>query len=108
MLRVQRRAALSAGHRSSGKGRLRMMNRYRPDVIVIKWRYDLKPFLSILLLSVYPAAVGLCAGGSPSASLADLPDPLVGTDSRFELSHGNTYPGVFTPFGMIGWTARTG
>ncbi|HUB80707.1 MAG TPA: GH92 family glycosyl hydrolase [Bryobacteraceae bacterium] len=39
-------------------------------------------------------------------SLADLPDPLVGTWSSYELSHGNTYPGVFTPFGMIGWTAQ--
>ena len=24
----------------------------------------------------------------------------------YELSHGNTYPGVFTPFGMLGWTAQ--
>jgi putative alpha-1,2-mannosidase len=23
------------------------------------------------------------------------------------LSHGNTYPGVFTPFGMLGWTVQT-
>jgi len=39
-------------------------------------------------------------------SRADLPDPLVGTWSQYELSHGNTYPGVFTPFGMLGWTAQ--
>ena len=39
-------------------------------------------------------------------SRADLPDPLVGTWSTFELSHGNTYSAVFTPFGMLGWTAQ--
>jgi predicted alpha-1,2-mannosidase len=48
--------------------------------------------------------VAFCAAVKPS--LADLPDPLVGTWSYYELSHGNTYPGVFTPFGMIGWTAQ--
>ncbi|HEY1207695.1 MAG: GH92 family glycosyl hydrolase [Bryobacteraceae bacterium] len=52
------------------------------------------------------AALGTAAAAGPS--LADLPDPLVGTDSSFELSHGNTYPAVFVPFGMIGWTAQTG
>ena len=46
------------------------------------------------------------AGVAGAQSLADLPDPLVGTWSSFELSHGNTYPGVFTPFGAIGWTAQ--
>jgi predicted alpha-1,2-mannosidase len=40
--------------------------------------------------------------------LADLPDPLVGTDSSYELSHGNTYPAVFLPFAMSNWTAETG
>src|ERR1039457_4755056 len=47
-------------------------------------------------------------GQTPPASLADLPDPLVGTDSKFELSHGNTYPAVFVPFGMVDWTPQTG
>jgi predicted alpha-1,2-mannosidase len=45
-------------------------------------------------------------GADVKPSLADLPDPLVGTWSSYELSHGNTYPGVFTPFSMIGWTAQ--
>ena len=61
------------------------------------WRLLLRG-LSLMLLTV---SVGY------SQNLADLPDPLVGTWSTFELSHGNTYPGVFTPFGMIGWTAQT-
>ncbi len=50
------------------------------------------------------ASCGYAAGPE---SRADLPDPLVGTWSTYELSHGNTYPGVFTPFGMLGWTAQT-
>jgi predicted alpha-1,2-mannosidase len=41
-------------------------------------------------------------------SIADLPDPLVGTDSTPDLSRGNTYPAVFTPFGMANWTPQTG
>jgi predicted alpha-1,2-mannosidase len=50
------------------------------------------------------AATASAADVKPS--LADVPDPLVGTWSSYELSHGNTYPGVFTPFGAIGWTAQ--
>jgi predicted alpha-1,2-mannosidase len=57
---------------------------------------------------VLVALVAASAAAAGPSDLADLPDPLVGTDSRFELSHGNTYPGVFVPFGMIGWTAQTG
>jgi len=57
-----------------------------------------------------PCALLLVTGAASAAdvktSLADLPDPLVGTWSSYELSHGNTYPGVFTPFGMLGWTAQ--
>ncbi len=45
-------------------------------------------------------------GADAAKSRADLPDPLVGTWSMYELSHGNTYPGVFVPFGMLGWTAQ--
>jgi predicted alpha-1,2-mannosidase len=54
------------------------------------------------------ATASLCSGSPQKTSLADLPDPLVGTDSSYELSRGNTYPAVFMPFGMIAWTAQTG
>ena len=65
----------------------------------------LKPFL----LSTAALALALpCVAQTAPASLADLPDPLVGTDSKFELSHGNTYPAVCVPFGMLGWTPQTG
>ncbi len=58
-----------------------------------------------LFLLLVVVAFGQAPAG---ASLADLPDPLVGTDSRPEFSRGNTYPAVFLPFGMMGWTAQTG
>jgi predicted alpha-1,2-mannosidase len=57
------------------------------------------------LAAVCALAVPALAADPPQ-SRADLPDPLVGTWSMYELSHGNTYPGVFTPFGMIGWTPQ--
>jgi len=38
---------------------------------------------------------------------ADLVNPLMGTDSEYLLSHGNTYPAVALPFGMNFWTPQT-
>ena len=41
-------------------------------------------------------------------SPADLANPLVGSESTFELSTGNTYPAVARPWGMNFWTPQTG
>ena len=49
-----------------------------------------------------------CALAAAAGTLADLPDPLTGSDSGFELSHGGTYPAVFLPFAMCNWTAENG
>ncbi len=60
---------------------------------------------------MFPMIVLAIAAGTAlyaQQHLADLPDPLVGTDSRYELSRGNTYPAVFMPFGMANWTPQTG
>jgi len=35
-------------------------------------------------------------------------NPLVGTESTFELSNGNTYPVIARPWGMNFWTPQTG
>ena len=35
-------------------------------------------------------------------------NPLIGTDSSFELSNGNTYPAIARPWGMNFWTPQTG
>ncbi|MDO5571606.1 MAG: GH92 family glycosyl hydrolase [Bacteroidales bacterium] len=38
----------------------------------------------------------------------DFVSPLVGTDSKFSLSTGNTYPAIAMPWGMNFWTPMTG
>ena len=40
-------------------------------------------------------------------NLTDLVNPLMGTDSAFDLSNGNTYPAIATPWGMNFWTPMT-
>jgi predicted alpha-1,2-mannosidase len=42
------------------------------------------------------------------ANLADLVNPLMGTDSKPSLSNGNTYPAIALPWGMNFWTPQTG
>ena len=39
--------------------------------------------------------------------LVDYVNPLMGTDSNFSLSNGNTYPAIATPWGMNFWTPMT-
>ena len=41
-------------------------------------------------------------------SPVDYVNPLVGTQSKFELSTGNTYPAIAMPWGMNFWTPQTG
>lgn len=38
---------------------------------------------------------------------AELVNPLMGTDSEYRLSHGNTYPAIALPWGMNFWTPQT-
>lgn len=60
---------------------------------------------SAILLLTTAAAFSAAAAAT---SLADLVNPLVGTDSSFELSTGNTYPAIALPWGMNFWTPQTG
>lgn len=43
-----------------------------------------------------------------ATSLVDYVNPLMGTQSNFQLSNGNTYPAVALPWGMNFWTPQTG
>ena len=43
-----------------------------------------------------------------SGDYADYVSPLVGTQSTYELSTGNTYPAIAMPWGMNFWTPQTG
>ena len=38
----------------------------------------------------------------------DYVNPLMGTDSKFSLSNGNTYPAIALPWGMNFWMPQTG
>lgn len=40
-------------------------------------------------------------------NLVDYVNPLMGTDSEFKLSNGNTYPAIAKPWGMNFWTPMT-
>jgi predicted alpha-1,2-mannosidase len=42
-----------------------------------------------------------------SKDLVDFVNPLMGTDSSFDLSNGNTYPAIATPWAMNFWTPMT-
>jgi len=35
-------------------------------------------------------------------------NPLMGTDSKYSLSNGNTYPAIELPWGMNAWMPQTG
>ncbi len=46
-------------------------------------------------------------GGAEMTNLVDYVNPLMGTDSKYSLSNGNTYPAIATPWGMNFWTPMT-
>lgn len=57
-------------------------------------------------------AVGLCFSVAACAiaeerQLVELVNPLQGTDSTREFSHGNTYPAIALPFPMNAWSPYT-
>ena len=58
--------------------------------------------LTLLFLAVFMLAT------AQKKQLVDYVNPLMGTDSNFELSNGNTYPAIAMPWGMNFWTPQTG
>ena len=46
--------------------------------------------------------------GGVKKEVVDYVNPLVGTESKFELSTGNTYPAIAMPWGMNFWMPQTG
>jgi predicted alpha-1,2-mannosidase len=40
--------------------------------------------------------------------LVEYVNPLMGSDSKYDLSNGNTYPAIALPWGMNTWTPQTG
>jgi predicted alpha-1,2-mannosidase len=61
-------------------------------------------FFYSLLLSLSALSINAAEQQSP----VDYVNPLGGTQSKFELSTGNTYPAIAMPWGMNFWTPQTG
>ena len=61
----------------------------------------------LLALTVSMVATGCSTESDTTFEPAELASPLMGTDSEFLLSHGNTYPAIALPFGMNFWTPQT-
>jgi len=68
--------------------------------------------LSAALLPLALLSLGTAAQAQPARSAspnpADLVNPLMGTDSKPDLSNGNTYPAIARPWGMNCWMPQTG
>jgi len=58
--------------------------------------------LVALCINTYAQQVGKIS------SPVDYINPLMGTDSKPDLSNGNTYPAIALPWGMNTWTPQTG
>jgi len=73
----------------------------------------LKLLLAVPLLALLTACSSNRLAIAPSIinlvedDLVQYVNPLIGTDSKFDLSNGNTYPAIATPWGMNFWTPMT-
>ena len=65
-------------------------------------------FIAIIACAV--AAASCCGNAEPDyiENPVDYVSTLVGSESTFQLSTGNTYPAVAMPWGMNFWTPQTG
>lgn len=57
--------------------------------------------ISLLFFNYYSFALN-------KKNVVDYVNPLMGTDSKFALSNGNTYPVIAMPWGMNFWSPQTG
>ena len=63
--------------------------------------------LGALFTVAIVAALFLLQPDAPQVLIESV-DPLIGSDSSYEFSHGNTFPAAALPFGMVHWTPQTG
>jgi len=64
-------------------------------------------FFGILAVLIIIASLFLQRNNEAVVNFADLVNPLMGTDSEYKLSNGNTYPAIALPWGMNFWTPQT-
>ena len=68
-----------------------------------------KSFWVITLAALFAwTAKPAMAAGDAAFDPVEYVNPLMGTQSSFELSTGNTYPAIARPWGMNFWTPQTG
>jgi putative alpha-1,2-mannosidase len=63
-----------------------------------------KLLFSLVALVASAMAIAQESNFSP----VDYVNPLIGTQSTFDFSTGNTYPAIARPWGMNFWTPQTG
>ena len=64
-------------------------------------------FLALCSCKTEPKSVEEVDDYKGERLLVDYVNPLMGTDSKYSLSNGNTYPAIATPWGMNFWTPMT-
>ncbi|MDP9081790.1 MAG: GH92 family glycosyl hydrolase [Bacteroidota bacterium] len=62
----------------------------------------------LYLFLIFFSPLVILAQTGKQTSLVDYINPLMGTDSKYDLSNGNTYPAIALPWGMNFWTPQTG
>ncbi|MDO5607696.1 MAG: GH92 family glycosyl hydrolase [Capnocytophaga sp.] len=71
----------------------------------------MKKYISILgiisLIGCQNSNIAESVSTPQNVPLTDYVNPLMGTDSKFSLSNGNTYPAIAVPWGMNFWTPQT-
>jgi predicted alpha-1,2-mannosidase len=66
-----------------------------------------EPSNSMKPIHLLPAAIATASVMAAETGLVHLANPLQGTDSTREFSHGNTYPAIALPFPMNKWAPYT-
>lgn len=66
----------------------------------------LDSFMKSFILLLIFIQISICSFSQKFVAI-DYVNPLMGTDSKFDLSNGNTSPLIALPWGMNFWTPQT-
>ena len=64
--------------------------------------------IALVAMTAWIGKPAMAASGNDVFDPVEYAMPLMGTQSSFELSTGNTYPAIARPWGMNFWTPQTG
>jgi predicted alpha-1,2-mannosidase len=64
--------------------------------------------INLIFCGLFLLQAGISQTAEHITDPADLVNPLMGTQSKFSLSAGNTYPAIAVPWGMNFWVPQTG